>query len=315
MSIPVVSIITVAYNHEKYIAKCIESVLSQDVDFKIEMIIGEDCSTDQTRSIIKMYEAKYPEIIKPIYNDNNLGGRENYINVVKKAQGKYTAHLDGDDYMLPRKLSLQVEYMENNADIAMSGHGIRMEDSDGNIVSEQINHLKLESGKANDFLKYGAYIANVSVMCRRNFLDIELFDRLHKLRHGDLLIHMIVSRNGGVGYIDQVLSVYRKHSMGVSSIALDSVENRLNTLTAQINILDKAHLLNIDARAISFARTQLNLNVGFFMLKRNEKRYALIYFIKALTLYLPGVLFYRLIIGNGKLTILFTKFLNWHRGL
>ena len=110
-----VSVCVITYNQEKYIEQCIESILNQDVDYDIEIIIGDDFSTDGTRGILTKYAEKYPEIIKLIFHDENIGGGvRNYISVHNAAIGKYIAHIDGDDYCLPGKLRTQSEFLDKN---------------------------------------------------------------------------------------------------------------------------------------------------------------------------------------------------------
>jgi len=94
----VISICTLTYNHEKFISKAIESALEQKCSYKIEMIISDDCSTDNTVEIIKEYAAKYPGIIKPIFNAKNLGPKKNNVQCLTACTGKYIAGLEGDDY-------------------------------------------------------------------------------------------------------------------------------------------------------------------------------------------------------------------------
>ena len=118
---PLVSVWMVTYNHEKYIAEALESVLMQQTNFDFEIVIGEDCSTDQTRRIIKDYENKYPNIIFPIYHDKNVGGMRNaYEFTLPLCRGKYIACLEGDDYWTdPLKLQKQVDFLENNNDYGL----------------------------------------------------------------------------------------------------------------------------------------------------------------------------------------------------
>lgn len=120
---PMVSIGMATYNHEKYIAKAIESVLMQEVNFSYELVIGEDCSTDHTRDIVIEYQKKYPDVIRLILHDENVGMQKNSDCLRRACKGKYRANLEGDDYWLPiDKLQTQVDFLENNPDfIAIGG--------------------------------------------------------------------------------------------------------------------------------------------------------------------------------------------------
>lgn len=114
------SVIMTTYNHERYIAQAIESVLRQQTSFRIEIVIGEDCSTDRTLNIALDYQAQYPEAIHIVRSDRNVGWRENYRRTIEAARGKYIAMLDGDDYFTHRKkLQMQVEMLEANEGMGM----------------------------------------------------------------------------------------------------------------------------------------------------------------------------------------------------
>ncbi|MCF6185625.1 MAG: glycosyltransferase, partial [Bacteroidales bacterium] len=110
-----VSILMLTYNHEKFIAQAIESVLMQKVSFNYELIIGDDCSQDNTQKIIREYQKKHPDIIKPVLRTKNIGANNNFVDIFKKATGKYIALLEGDDYWTdPNKLQKQVDFLEAN---------------------------------------------------------------------------------------------------------------------------------------------------------------------------------------------------------
>ena len=103
----------ITYNHEHFIAQAIRSVLMQEIDFPIELVIGEDCSTDGTRNIVKELAEKYPKEIKTLLSDKNLGGRDNFRQVIAACSGEYIAILEGDDYWTSsHKLQRQVDFLE-----------------------------------------------------------------------------------------------------------------------------------------------------------------------------------------------------------
>ncbi len=114
------SVVMTTYNHERYIATAIESVLRQQTDFPIEIVIGEDCSTDRTLNIVLDYQSQYPEAIRIVRSESNVGWRENYRRTIAAAHGRYIAMLDGDDYFTHRKkLQMQVDLLEANPDVGM----------------------------------------------------------------------------------------------------------------------------------------------------------------------------------------------------
>ena len=112
---PLVSVSMICYNAEAFIAESIESILNQKVDFPIELVIGDDCSKDNTRQICETYAEKYPEIIRLLLPENNLGIGGNTARTMGSCRGKYIAVCDGDDIWIdPHKLKRQVDFLEQN---------------------------------------------------------------------------------------------------------------------------------------------------------------------------------------------------------
>lgn len=119
-SSPIVSVLMLTYNHEAYIAQAIEGIVAQKTSFPIELIIGEDCSPDNTLDVAMSYQKKYPELIRIITADVNVGARKNSYRLETAARGKYIAYCEGDDYWHdPQKLQMQVDFFENNPDYGM----------------------------------------------------------------------------------------------------------------------------------------------------------------------------------------------------
>src|ERR1035438_4784180 len=118
-----VSVLIITYNHEKYIAQAIESVLMQKTDFRYELIIGEDCSTDGTGEIVREYGRKRPEIVHAPLRERNIGARRNFRRIFAAARGKYIALLEGDDYWTsPQKLQAQADLLDAHPETSLCGH-------------------------------------------------------------------------------------------------------------------------------------------------------------------------------------------------
>ena len=119
-STPMVSVSLICYNQEKYISKAIDSVLMQKTKFDYEIVLSDDCSTDDTAEICKKYAEKYPDIIRLIKRDKNIGGVRNYLENYKLCKGKYISYLEGDDFFVdPYKLQKQVDFLEIPMDICL----------------------------------------------------------------------------------------------------------------------------------------------------------------------------------------------------
>ena len=129
------SVIMTTYNHERYIAEAIESVLRQQTSFRVEIVIGEDCSTDRTLNIARDYERMYPEAIHIVTSEKNVGWRKNYRRTIAAARGRYVALLDGDDYFTHRKkLQMQVDMLESDPAAGMCYTRSERVDEEGNAT-------------------------------------------------------------------------------------------------------------------------------------------------------------------------------------
>ena len=117
---PLVSVWMTTYNHEPCIARAMDGVLMQETDFPVELVIGEDCSTDRTREIVMDYQRLHPDVIRVVTSDRNVGLFENDRRVNRVLRGKYVAFCEGDDYWVhPQKLQMQVDIMEADPGVGL----------------------------------------------------------------------------------------------------------------------------------------------------------------------------------------------------
>lgn len=146
MKEPLVSVKMITYNHAPYIAKAIEGVLQQKTNFPFELVIGEDCSTDGTREIVFEYQKKYPEVIRVITSEKNVGMKKNGYRITKACRGKYIAFCEGDDYWHNLdKLQKQVDYLESHPECG--------------LIYSSYDVIHVESGEQiKDFVKYKNYV-------------------------------------------------------------------------------------------------------------------------------------------------------------
>mgnify|MGYP004545281777 FL=1 len=171
-----VSILCLAYNHEKYIKDALDSFINQKVNFKYEIIINDDCSTDSTAQIIKEYAERYPQIIKPIFQKENQYSKYKRMLIdilMPQAKGKYFAICEGDDYWTdPNKLQKQFDFMEANSEYSMCVANAIIVDSNKNKVGE-INTVRDNSTLACDdfILGGGGYVATNSIFSRMKYIE------------------------------------------------------------------------------------------------------------------------------------------------
>lgn len=207
---PKVSVCIITYNQEKYIRKCLESVLTQDTDFSYEIIIGDDCSKDGTTEIVRDFEKQYPDIVKPIFHKKNVGGMNNYLAVHRAAKGDYVCHVDGDDWLRPNKLNIQKKFLDNNKQYALSAHrvGVWKNETQIDITKAHVREIDLPR-----LLRGHPMFVHSSIMYRRDrFSRFFESDRVFI----DFYLYILATTRGGIGFINEVLGDYRAN-VGVSS--------------------------------------------------------------------------------------------------
>lgn len=210
-----VSVSCLAYNHEKFIEKAIESFLMQKVNFKYEIIIHDDASTDRTTEIIKKYEEKYPEIIKPIYQKENQYSKKD-VSITKdfilpKTQGKYIAFCEGDDFWTDEnKLQKQVEYMERNPECGLCFHTVDIyDDKKKEIIGKIKTYEKSQISTTDDIiLGDGDFMGTNSIFCRRvHAVELPKFYRDAPV--GDYPMQIFFSMNNYAYFMEETMSAYR----------------------------------------------------------------------------------------------------------
>lgn len=134
-----VSVVLTTYNQEKYIGKAVDSILAQEVSFPMEILIGEDCSTDGTADVLREYEIKYPGRFQVFYREKNLGANRNTYELHIRTKGKYIAGLEGDDYWSDiHKLQKQVDFLESHPEYYSCAHAFSYVDENDVLLDESI---------------------------------------------------------------------------------------------------------------------------------------------------------------------------------
>lgn len=226
-----VSILCLAYNHEKYIADAIEGFLKQKTTFPYEIIIHDDASTDKTASVIKEYEARYPDIIKPIFQTENQYSKGVSINnkfFLPAAKGKYVALCDGDDYWTdPLKLQKQYDALEANPNCLMCLHRVWDYNSltDATQAKKQLPKNRISTGVVNsrdflriigsgDFFNEVCYFFNADSY-KKYQSDYPSFAKKYmKNKTDDMPMLLYFGNMADVYYIDEEMAVYRRFNTG-----------------------------------------------------------------------------------------------------
>jgi glycosyltransferase involved in cell wall biosynthesis len=217
--LPHISVLVTTYNHDRYIAKALDSVLTQRGDFTFELLIGEDCSTDRTREIVLAYATNWPDRIRLELPEENLGKGGNALlrRLMQAATGEYIALLDGDDYWTSgEKLAKQVGFLEAHPDCAVCFHGARVIYEGATRQPELFNEdVPKQLSTLEDLLR-GNFIQMGTVMYRRPPGEFDPA-AIERAEFGDHVLHLLLAQQGAIGYIDEVMSVYRVHKGGVWS--------------------------------------------------------------------------------------------------
>ena len=212
---PCISICCLAFNHELYIRQCIEGFLMQKTLYSFEVIIHDDASNDNTANIIREYEVKYPETIKPIYQIENQwskGIKPSPTFVWPRAKGRYIALCEGDDYWTdPYKLQKQVDFLEQNDDFVLVGHPSLAIYENYNKAPEIYHTFNKDVLRKKDIIP--SYLLQLaSVMFRRDALQkIDLSGVW-----GEHSLYILLSNIGKFKILPDVMSVYRIHNKGAS---------------------------------------------------------------------------------------------------
>jgi len=275
-----VSVCMITYNHEDYISQAIEGVLMQKTKFPIELIIGEDCSTDKTREICVEYQQKYPEIIKLQLPEKNKGMMRNFIENMQAAQGKYIALCEGDDYWTdPYKLQRQVDFLEKNEDFSICFHAVGVKKEQENVVVN--DYITRDVPDVTDIydLAQGNYIHTPSVVFRKNEEVLELTSSPN-IFVIDYVLHMFNARFGKIKKLPDIMATYRIHSsnmwvdsdnVSMSKNIVKYLKGLLNKFSSEVNqILNKRYI-------------DTNLYLAKHYQNTDDPNQALFYFLEALS--------------------------------
>jgi len=216
---PVVSICSITYNHENFIEEALDSFLMQETDFPFEIIIDDDFSEDNTAKIIRKYEKTFPKIIKANLRRKNVGMIENHIDNTQRAQGKYIALCEGDDYWInPLKIQKQVDFLGNNENFSFCFHDYdvwdEMEQTYRRNASIHHFNFPINSVYSSTRILLGPFIASALTLMYKNILDRPKC--LNSLPFGDKSLEKLLAFYGDGYFMNDSMSCYRNHNAGIS---------------------------------------------------------------------------------------------------
>lgn len=207
---PLVSVIMLAYNHAAYIAEAIDSVLMQERDFPMELLIGEDCSSDGTREIAQDFQRRFPDVVKVITAETNVGSLENYKRLLRAARGRFIAYIDGDDYWLQGKLARQVAFLKHNQECVAVFTNAKAVTSSGQCVGA-FNDVGTQRFDLAALLRRGNFLCNSSMLFRASLVADQLGLPDAAI---DYQAHLLRARHGDLMQLGDFLVAYRVQSEG-----------------------------------------------------------------------------------------------------
>lgn len=241
---PLVSVCIATYNHERFLAQALDSVLMQQGDFTLEILLGEDGSSDNTPAIVRDYAARHPATIRAFFHDpadklfinGRQTGRKNFLNNLQQARGDFVALLDGDDYWLdPHKLQKQLAMLQANPQLVACCHAAIHVDDDNVVQDGYMGHHDVRGGFRDftlcDVLRKNP-VPTLSVLFRNPCLP-QYPALFLQTDMADWPLHMLNALHGDIRYVDEKMAAYRLHGGGVWAGFRASVEK---TLLAEMRV-------------------------------------------------------------------------------
>lgn len=213
-----VTVLVMTYNHEKYIAQALDSVLMQRTSFDWEVLVSEDCSTDRTRQIVQEYAASHPKLITPIFSEKNLHSNEVVARGIRAAAGEYVALLDGDDYWLTAdKLQTQIDVMDHHPEATLCFHQALVEQEQGESPGRYWTPANQKQTSTLQDICMDNFIATSSTMIRRSAIESPPDWYIPFFPITDWPLYILCAERGTIRYIAKPMSVYRYHQGGAYS--------------------------------------------------------------------------------------------------
>lgn len=225
---PIVNVFVMVYNHEKYLAECLDGILMQKCNFSYIIVVGEDASTDKSREILLKYKSKYPGKFQLILHEKNVGAMANQMAILKACTGKYIALCEGDDYWTdPYKLQKQVDFLDANEDFVMcfTNTKIKVEETGAESIAkiniwdvcetqDILRHNSLDGRESGEEINSPGH---TSTILFRNNLIKKFPDWFSKCFIGDEPLFLMLSKYGKAKFINDFCSVYRQTVSGIST--------------------------------------------------------------------------------------------------
>ncbi len=271
---PLLTVCLLTYNHSKFIDKAIEGVLTQKVNFLFEIVIADDYSTDGARDILQNYKAKYPDKIKLILQQKNVGAVQNWIDLITYPTTKYIAYFEGDDYWIDEhKLQKQVDFLESNEDYSIcytNGYFIKENENFELVETNIVNNKNKPSNTINQTeLLSKNCVLTLTVVFRNNNINIPNWIR--KVLLVDWSFFILLSLNGKIMYLKDITAIYRMHNNGIFSMLGNKKQ-----LIAYINsgeIIKKNLPTNLSKQMQAGQKNRVSELINIFKVEKDYKQF------------------------------------------
>ena len=271
------SVIVPVYNLQNYVADCINGLVDQKTNFDYEVIVIDDCSTDNSWTILQSLKKQHPDKLFCYRNQTNLGLAKTIQKLLEKVKGEYIAYLDGDDLALPGKFQKQVDYLDNNPECSMVYHEMEVFDSDSNknlwhYVRDYYNQQYIPTHAGiQHLIKYGCFLHICSAMIRNHKHILNTTDQSNKiiLDHPWLVLNQLYLK-GNIDFIDEILGRYRIHENSFGAQNRQSEQRRIQVLDEQLHVCDLAEQRGIDTSIVNQGKYHYYYATALFFLKKAE---------------------------------------------
>ena len=234
---PLVSVVCLTYNQADYIEECLISLISQKTTFSYEIIVHDDCSLDGTREIVERYVRQYPNLIVPIFEEENQYSKGVSIQsiIAPFISGKYVAICEGDDYWIDEnKLQIQCSYLEQNRECSLAVHQSYGFDSGKQKVVKTITDCSVERHYMFDEVVLGGGgLFSTNSMCFPSEYYL-LPESFRNWGVGDIPRLLFLASKGYIWYSDKAMSVYRLAAEGSWTLRVNSSIDSLNSMRKKI---------------------------------------------------------------------------------
>lgn len=262
---PLVSILVVTFNQLQFIPKCLDSCLSQSYS-NIEVIVSDDCSEDNTQSILIDYATKHPKTIKPIFSDKNTGITLNFQRALKKCQGSFIALLGGDDYLHPDKVYTQVKFMQERPECIISFHNMDVFNSSNGVHIKFFNDFDFFVGNQSSLIKSGVINCGSSTMFVSSAVPSFGFRSSLPVASDWMFYIDLLAQGGTINYIPLVLGYYRRHERNVTNPSNQLTQNKIDIIVSGLLVIsDYPHQTLSSLDSLSRNILELRWKVPYFI--------------------------------------------------